>query len=119
MIAGAPGASGSPVIAFDTNWDGIADSAQTRIHFDTTTLGEKNFSTTITLPGLYANAPTVAQAVVSLVDQNNNIGTPLTVTLKQQPVVMSGGSCDVHEVTNRCAAGLVCSGTGDAGTNAT
>jgi hypothetical protein len=112
-------ASGSPVVAFDTDWDGVADSAKTRLHFGASTLGAKNFSQTITLPGLYANVPKVAQAVVSLVDQSGNVGTPATVMLEQQPVVNSGASCDPHEVTNRCADGLVCLGTGDAGTNAT
>lgn len=112
-------ASGSPVVAFDTDWDGVADSAKTRLHFDASTLGQNNFSQTITLPGLYANASKVAQAVVSLVDQSGNVGTATTVTLEQQPVVNSGASCDVHEIANRCADGLVCLGTGDAGANAT
>jgi hypothetical protein len=112
-------AAGATVTAFDTDWDGVADSASTRLHFDTSTLGETNFTTSITLPGMVANVPSIAQAVVSLVDQSGNVGTPMTVMLDQQPIVMSGGACDIHEVANRCADGFVCSGTGDAGANAT
>src|SRR5258708_22384961 len=51
--------SGAPVTAFDTNWDGVADSAEQRLHFDQSTLGQKTFHQTITLPRLYGVNPSI------------------------------------------------------------
>ncbi len=104
-------AQNSPVIAFDTDWDGDPDSAETRLHFDQSTIGQKTFAQTITLPGLYASAPTVAAAVVSLSDANGNLSAPVTVALQAQPVEALGSACDTTEVATRCAEGLACSGT--------
>jgi hypothetical protein len=104
-------ASGNPVTAFDTNWDGIADSSEQLLHFDQSTLGQKNFAQTITLAGLFAASPTIGSAVVAFSDIAGNLAPALTTTLHVQTVAALGAKCDVGEVTDRCAAGLSCSGT--------
>jgi hypothetical protein len=104
-------ASNNPVIAFDTNWDGVPDSAETRLHFDSSTLGQKTFTQTITLPGVFAAAPTIASAVVSLSNALGVLSASQTATLTVQGVESQGGKCDTTDVTNRCADGLSCAGT--------
>ena len=104
-------ASSAPVIAFDTNWDGVADSAETRLHFDQSALGQKTFTQTITLPGLFANVPNVASAEVALSDAQGNLSPSMTATLSAQTVSAQGAACDPNEATSRCTAGLSCSGS--------
>jgi len=99
---------GKPVVAFDTNWDGVADSAQTRFHFDSSTLGQSAFTGTITIPGVYALAPTIASAIVELSDINGAVTSTLTAPLTLQPVSQQGDACDPSCVANRCADGLTC-----------
>jgi hypothetical protein len=101
-------ASGTPVIAFDTNWDGMPDSASKLLHFDASTLGEKTFTQTITLPGLYALAPTIASATVALSNEGGQLGPTLTADLTSQGVDALNAKCDPNEVTDRCAAGMSC-----------
>ena len=103
-------ASNNPVVAFDTNWDGVADSAQKLLHFDQSTLGQKTFRQTITLPGLYGQFPTIASAVVSLSDMNGKLSAAITTDLLAQGVDDAGGACDPTETADRCPAGLSCSG---------
>jgi hypothetical protein len=104
-------ASNNPVIAFDTNWDGLPDSAETRLHFDTSTLGQKTFTQTITLPGVFGAAPSIASAVVSLSNAAGVLSASQTAALTVQGVESQGGMCDTTEVANRCADGLSCAGT--------
>lgn len=104
-------ASNAPVIAFDTDWDGKADSAETRVHFDQSALGQKTFKQTITLSGLYAKAPSVASAVVSLSDSKGTLSASVTAMLAAQSVRKQGDSCDASAIADRCADGLSCSGT--------
>jgi hypothetical protein len=102
--------TGMPVIAFDTNWDGVPDSAEQRVHFDTSTLGQTSFQTTITLSHALGSAPRIGGAAVALSDNHGTLSTAANVTLAQQPVSQLGASCDPASVANRCAAGLSCSG---------
>jgi hypothetical protein len=104
-------AANAPVVAFDTNWDGLPDSAQKRLHFDQSTLGQKTFKQTITLPQLYAQAPTIASAIVALSDANGTLSPSVTVTLLPQAIAKQGDRCDTSDVADRCADGLWCTGT--------
>jgi hypothetical protein len=104
-------ASNNPVVAFDTNWDGVADSAEQRLHFDTSSLGQKKFTQTITLPGLYATAPTIASAVVSLSNIDGVLSPSTTAMLTLQGVEAEGAACDPSAITDRCDEGLSCGGT--------
>ncbi|HEY4013483.1 MAG TPA: hypothetical protein VGM06_09100 [Polyangiaceae bacterium] len=102
--------TGMPVIAFDTNWDGVTDSAEQRVHFDTSTLGQTTFQTTITLSHALSNAPRIGGASVALSDVHGTLSTAANVTLSQQPVRKLGEGCDPTSVADRCADGLSCSG---------
>ncbi|MBV8950609.1 MAG: hypothetical protein JOZ99_07025, partial [Actinobacteria bacterium] len=79
-------AAGKPVVAFDTDWDGVPDSAEKRVHFDQSTLGQKSFTATVTLPGLYAANTSIASAEVSLSDVNGVLSPAVTATLLPQVV---------------------------------
>lgn len=103
-------ASNAPVIAFDTNWDGVPDSAEQRIHFDQSTLGQTTFKQTITLPRLYAKVPSIASAIVSLSDVNGNRSPAVTANLQPQAVRKQGAQCDPNTISDRCAEGLSCQG---------
>jgi hypothetical protein len=103
-------ASNAPVVAFDTNWDGVPDSAEQRVHFDQSTLGQKTFTQTITLPEFYALSPSIESAIVSLSDVNGNQSPPVTAVLYQQPVDQLGAACDPNSISDRCAEGLGCGG---------
>ena len=104
-------ASNNPVAAFDTNWDGVGDSAEQRLHFDASTLGQKTFTQTVTLPNLYSNFPTIASAIVSLSDINGGLSPSLTAPLTPQGAAELGSPCDVNEIANLCTEGLSCGGT--------
>jgi hypothetical protein len=103
-------ASGTPVIAFDTNWDGVADSADQLLHFDTSTLGEATFTGTITLPGLFATDGSIASASVSLSNIYGTRSEAATASIATQTVAQSGEACDASEVASRCVEGLACAG---------
>jgi hypothetical protein len=104
-------ANGAPVIAFDTNWDGKPDAAETILHFDQPTVGQKAFTTTITLPELYASLPSIASATVALSNVWHEMSTPITATLVPQAVADMNASCDPKEIDNRCPDGAACTGT--------
>jgi hypothetical protein len=103
-------ASGAPVVAFDTNWDGVADSADQLVHFDQSTLGETTFTATMTLPGLFATDGSIASASVSLSNVYGSRSAAATATLTIQSVAKLGEACDSAELTSRCDEGLACSG---------
>jgi hypothetical protein len=102
--------SNTPVVAFDTDWNGSPDSAEQRLHFDQSTLGQKTFTQTITLPGLYGSFPNIGAAAVALSDVHGKLSPEVTATLTQQSVVKLGVPCDPNVLTNRCAEGLACGG---------
>ncbi len=102
-------ANSQPVIAFDTNWDGVADSSQKRFHFDTSTLGQTAFTGTITIPNVYTASTTIAAAIVSLSDVNGAVTSEITAPLIVQPTVALGAACDPTYVANRCADSQSCS----------
>jgi hypothetical protein len=102
---------GNPVDAFDTNWDGLPDANATRFHFDASTLGQKSFTGTVTLPGVYGQTPGIASAKIALSNVQGAQSPSVTVALSEQTVSGAGQACDPAEVTSRCTIGLGCSGT--------
>lgn len=102
--------AGAAVIAFDTNWDGVLDSNATLLHFDQSTLGQKTFTGTITLPNLFAGAPNIVSAVVALSNVWREQSPSVTAMIEIQTIAIANGSCDPNEVSNRCADGLSCTG---------
>jgi hypothetical protein len=103
--------AGAPVVAFDTNWDGVLDSDATLLHFDQSALGQKTFTSTITLPNLFAGAPSIASAVVALSNVWQELSPSVAAMLEPQAIAAMNGSCDPNEISNRCADGLSCTGT--------
>lgn len=103
--------AGMPVIAFDTNWDGVPDSAEQRVHFDASALGQATFQSTITLSHALGAAPRIAAGSVALSDAHGTLSTAANVTLSQQPVRKLGEGCDPASLTDRCADGFSCNGT--------
>jgi hypothetical protein len=103
-------ASGAPVPAFDTNWDGVPDSAERRVFFDQSTLGSTSFTGTMTLAGMMLTAPSIAQAVVALENTLGARSAELTAPLTSQPVRQLGDLCDPLTIDDRCEEGLSCGG---------
>jgi hypothetical protein len=115
--------AGKPILVFDTNWDGVADSSQKRFHFDSSTLGQTSFSATVTMPNMYsvvaaaeypdagaddAGLNVTLAAIVALSDINGDVTSQLTAPLTPQPVSPVGSPCDLANVTSRCDEGLTC-----------
>jgi len=104
-------ADGAPVIAFDTNWDGVADAPERRFHFDTSTVGQASFVAAITIPEVFGRAPTIAKVIVTLEDEAGGHSAPLTQALSKQALRGPFEACDVAKMSDRCPAGMACSGT--------
>ena len=106
------------VLAFEGNWNGpepgvLGDkAAERRVLFDPNDeAGGTTFTRTVTLPGIIAHYPAIARidfAVLTAVDKHS-IKHFADVT--PQAKVNLGKTCDPAFVTDRCAAGLGCSGT--------
>ncbi|MBS2013906.1 MAG: hypothetical protein JST00_13535 [Deltaproteobacteria bacterium] len=103
--------AGAPVAVFDTNWDGVADSADRRFMFDTPTSGKKAVQGTITIPDAFSPSSKVKKAKVSLVDENGKSTSEIEATLELQAVIGEGQACDLTKVKSRCQEGLSCGGT--------
>lgn len=104
--------NGAPVQAFDSDWDGIPDSAETRVLFDALSLGTKTtFTRTATLSGIAANAPSFAKAEIALVSTSGARSSAITATLGAQTVAKMGAACDVSTLSSRCPASAACGGT--------
>ncbi len=101
----------APVIALDTNWDGVADASEKRFRFETSALGKATFTGVVTIPSVYApGQSTIAKVVAMLEDATGARSQPLTASLAVQPVREEFDFCDVAKIADRCADGLSCSG---------
>lgn len=101
--------SGAPVVAFDSDFDAVPDSADGRIVFDTPVLTD-TFTATATLSGIQ-DATKLVKAKVSLVDTADIFTNPVEVVIGTQKLLALGDACDPKLVTSRCDAGQSCSGT--------
>lgn len=72
------------------------------------TLGEGSAS--VLLPGVFDRYPGLQTVRVVLVDDTEVQSAPSQVAVEHQPVRMTGESCDVNLVHDRCAIGLGCKG---------
>lgn len=103
--------NGSEVVAFDTTWDGVPDSAQKRFRFDASTAGKATFSGVATIPGVFdPDAPSIAKVGVALEDATGAHSQEVIAPVSLQALAQEFDPCDVLKVTSRCAAGLACSG---------
>jgi hypothetical protein len=102
--------AGDAVDVFDSHWDGIADSAEDRLLFDTSLLGHPRFDGTVTLAGFATRYFDATSVVLHLEDSAGNVSDDQTVAIGQQVEKKAGESCDLDIVASRCERGLSCSG---------
>lgn len=101
----------APVVTFDTNWDGVPDSAERRFHFDSSTLGMATFLASITIPGVYGETSKIAKVVVKLEDESGGQSATLTQPIAKQAIRGEIEACDPSNMTDRCTPGMGCTGT--------
>ncbi len=102
-------ASGTPLLFFDNDWDGVIESATGRVG-PTKIPTTESFSAEAVVNGV-KKLNGLSQLQVALFDRTNARTAPMAVTIQQQPIVELGAACDPKSVTNRCRQGLACSGS--------
>ena len=105
------------VLAFDGNWNGPEPgvfgekAAERRVLFDPSDeTAAATFTRTVTLPGMLEEYPSIARidfAVLTSVDRHS---IKHFAEVAPQGKATLGKTCDAAFVTNRCAAGLGCTG---------
>ncbi|MCW5833169.1 MAG: hypothetical protein KIS78_12275 [Labilithrix sp.] len=100
----------APVKALDTDWDGIADAAESTFHFDTSALGSASFEATITIPSSFGPTSKIKKAFVALEDEAGARSAELAATMTFQALKLDDEPCDPRHVESRCEAGLACGG---------
>ncbi len=103
--------SDADVNTFDKNWDGVAEAAERRAHFDTSTFGQAKFDGVVTLQGVYTPSSRVKKAHVWLEDESGGHSSELVANLMEQTVKGETEACDLAQVTDRCQASMSCGGS--------
>ena len=103
--------AGAPVNAFDTNWDGIADSPESTFHFDTSTLGSESFDGTLTVPSIFGPDSKIKKAFVALENEARVRSPEIEAAMSFQLLKVENEPCDDRKIESRCKAGLSCSGS--------
>ncbi|HVW25397.1 MAG TPA: hypothetical protein VHC69_08500 [Polyangiaceae bacterium] len=103
--------SGDPVAVFDTHWDGMPDSNEDRLLFDTSLLGKTRFDGTVTLAGFATRFPDATHLTLHLEDAAGHLSPDKSLSIGQQVEKKQGESCDPDIVASRCERGLACTGT--------
>jgi hypothetical protein len=107
------GANGSEVQFFDTDVDGVVDSASATIAFDAaaTVAADHTFVAIATILDT-PEAPTVLASIeVAVLDAAGNVSATQTASVTLPIEVSAGFACDPNFVDSRCAGGLGCKGT--------
>lgn len=107
-------ATDSPVIAVDSDWDGIADTDGRRYRFDMSTLGTADFTGAVVQAGLYPIGSRIARAVIVLEDENGKQSPEMIADIAKQAVRGEGEACDAALVADRCDDGMSCTSEGSA-----
>lgn len=103
--------AGAPVVAVDTNWDGVPDAAGRRFHFDESTLGETDITGVITVRGAFGAGSKIRKAFVALEDETGGRSAEVEASIVLQVVKGEGQACDPAKVEDRCQAGMSCGGS--------
>jgi hypothetical protein len=103
--------SGDPVAVFDTHWDGMPDSNEDRLLFDTSLLGHPRFDGTVTLSGFATRFTDATKVTLHLEDAAGHVSPDKTLAIGQQTEKKQGESCDTDIISSRCERGLACMGT--------
>ena len=104
-------AAGNQVMAFDGDWNGKPSTGERSVLFDqSSAVGQKSFTRTVTLSGFMSRFPTIATVVASLEDESGLTSSAMTAAVALQAEQASGQTCDPTLVANRCATGFACTG---------
>jgi hypothetical protein len=106
-------AAGSELAFFDTDVDGVVDSAGADIAFDAaaTVAADHSFVAISTILDTPEVPTTLGSIEVAVIDGAGNVSASQTVSVTLPIEVSAGLSCDPAFVESRCAAGLGCKGT--------
>lgn len=99
-----------PVIALDTDWDGIADSAERRFRFEESTIGQESFMGEMIVSGVFPVGSKIAKVEVALEDEVGGRSGRKRQTISLQAVRGESEACDVKKVADRCQEGMSCTG---------
>jgi hypothetical protein len=104
--------AGNPVIAFDGDWNGMPSVAERSVLFDqTSAVGLKTFTRTVTLSGFMQQFPGIANVVGALEDASGLKSNEATAPVTAQAVRAMTEGCDPSVIVDRCGPNLGCSGT--------
>lgn len=104
-------AQGGPVLAIDTNRDGLVDASEGPLALEGKRWVTEILTATASLRGLFAHPVAVSQVSVILVDAAGLQSEELVVPVLQQLVRARGEACDPLFLADRCETGLGCRGT--------
>lgn len=102
-------ANGNPVPYWDSDYDGVADSAENTLALSAAD-GSLKFDTALTFSRFVLDRSAAVQAEMALVDRANTRSATQRVQLKRLAEKKLGETCDKTYVADRCLAGLGCKG---------
>jgi hypothetical protein len=103
--------SGSPVVAIDSNRDGVADATEGPLVLEGKKWVSETITATATIRGLFAHGSDVRQVGVTLVDGTALQSDEQLMMVTEQLVRARDEGCDPLFLADRCEAGLGCRGT--------
>ncbi|MCK6551518.1 hypothetical protein L6R52_37125 [Myxococcota bacterium] len=106
----ALGHQGEERILFDSDGDGLADSAEEIGWLDENVDGETSFTAHATRIGLGASELAIGRFAITLIDADGDRSNTVTVALEPQPVKQLDELCDPTFALDRCDFGLGCYG---------
>lgn len=104
-------AQGAPLNGFDSNADGVPDSAEGAVTLSNVKVTMGQLTASATLTRMLEAAPDLAKVGVALQDAHNNRTAEIQVAMIGQQVKMLGQKCDATYQVDRCSPGLGCRGT--------
>jgi hypothetical protein len=107
LSLGLLGAAGAPLLLFDTDGDGIADSHRFTVPMPQPTEGSPSECAAL-IPNLMGQGSEVEAVEVAVLDAYGHRSEARVAEVALQPLVPEGGSCDLTFVRDRCETGLSC-----------
>jgi hypothetical protein len=103
-------AVGKPVMVFDLDGNGKAESASNVLPLDTVIEGMSASTTTVTVKELLRTHAQIAQVRVAFIDATTARSSERDAMLEKQVAGKIGEACDPKFIDNRCDTGLGCKG---------
>jgi hypothetical protein len=104
-------ANGRPLDGFDTNADGVPDSAEGAVTLEGVKVDKGQLTASATLTRMLEAQPNLAKVGVALQDAMGQRTSELVVTMIAQQVKMLGQKCDPTYQVDRCAPSFGCRGS--------